>query len=150
MKKILIISFLFLSITSFSQIVISGTVQDKNGPLEGAAVYLNNSMLGTTTNKNGKFELKVKDGIYELVISYLGYKKIIYPLNTKNTLKVFRFILEEEENELKEIFIKKTVYDKNWKENLSLFKKKNTGMCKNFAHIASNHVNHESHNDKSH
>lgn len=130
MKKILIISFLFLSITSFSQIVISGTVQDKNGPLEGAAVYLNNSMLGTTTNKNGKFELKVKDGIYELVISYLGYKKIIYPLNTKNTLKVFRFILEEEENELKEIFIKKTVYDKNWKENLSLFKKEFLGSTR--------------------
>lgn len=127
MRSQFFILFVFFATSCFAQKVISGTVLDKNGPLEGAAIYLNNSMLGTTSNKLGKFELPVKEGIYELIVSFLGYKKIVIPINTKNPLKPFRFILEEDESQLNEIVIKKTVYDKFWKRNLEVFKREFIG-----------------------
>jgi len=74
-------------------------------------VYLNNSMLGTTTNASGTFSFPVKEGQYNLIISYLGYKKIIYPLNTSTYSKPLVFTLVEEENVLDKIFFNKVVYD---------------------------------------
>lgn len=119
---------LFLTSFCFAQTRITGTVYEISGPLEGVAVYLNNSMLGTTTNASGTFSFPVKEGQYNLIISYLGYKKIIYPLNTSTYSKPLVFTLVEEENVLDEIFFKKVVYDKKWKNNLSVFKKEFIGI----------------------
>jgi len=78
MRNTLFILFILYVTTSFSQIEIKGTVYDKNGVLEGAAVYFNNTMLGTSTNNDGKFSITTKQGNYDLVVSFLGYKKIVY------------------------------------------------------------------------
>ena len=128
MKNIFFYILLLSSFFSAAQIIISGTIYERNNPLEGAAVYLNNTMLGTTTNSNGMFSIKVKEGQYDLIISYLGYKKIIYPLNTATYKKPIVFVLEEGSNTLDEIIIKKTVYDDEWRYNLSLFKKEFIGI----------------------
>ncbi|PQJ79676.1 carboxypeptidase-like regulatory domain-containing protein [Polaribacter porphyrae] len=111
----------------FSQIIIKGTVYDEKGPLESVAVYLNNTMLGTTTNADGEFSIPVKEGQHELIVSYLGYKKIAYSLNTSTYTKPLVFALVEEENVLDEIVIKKTVYDDKWKNNLAVFKREFIG-----------------------
>ena len=128
MKSSFFYILLFNSFFSVAQITISGTIYERNNTLEGAAVYLNNTMLGTTTNSNGTFSIKVKEGQYDLVISYLGYKKIIYPLNTATYKRAIVFVLEEDSNTLDEIIIKKTVYDDEWRYNLSLFKKEFIGI----------------------
>jgi hypothetical protein len=128
MKSSFFYILLFSSFFSVAQITISGTIYERNNTLEGAAVYLNNTMLGTTTNSNGTFSIKVKEGQYDLVISYLGYKKIIYPLNTATYKRPIVFVLEEDSNTLDEIIIKKTVYDDEWRYNLSLFKKEFIGI----------------------
>lgn len=112
----------FIQFAAFAQITINGIVTEKSGPLEGAAVYFNNTMLGTTTNNEGKFSLEVKEGQYELIVSYLGYKKIVFTLNTASKNKLLFFKLEEEENTLEEVVITKTVYDDEWKYNLDTFK----------------------------
>ena len=120
---------LFLSISSFcfSQIIIRGTVYDKNGVLEGAAVYSNNTMIGTTTNKKGEFSITVKEGQHQLIVSYLGYKTLSYALNTTTHSTSLTFTLIEETNLLDEIIIKKIVYDNAWKSNLKRFKKEFIG-----------------------
>ena len=128
MKSSFFYILLFNSFFSVAQITISGTIYERNNTLEGAAVYLNNTMLGTTTNSNGTFSIKVKEGQYDLVISYLGYKKIIYPLNTATYKRAIVFVLEEDSNTLDEIIIKKTVCDDEWRYNLSLFKKEFIGI----------------------
>tara|TARA_B110000285_G_scaffold106053_1_gene120695 strand:- start:351 stop:1574 length:1224 start_codon:yes stop_codon:yes gene_type:complete len=128
MKSSFFYILLFSSFFSVAQITISGTIYERNNTLEGAAVYLNNTMLGTTTNSNGTFSIKVKEGQYDLVISCLGYKKIIYPLNTATYKRAIVFVLEEDSNTLDEIIIKKTVYDDEWRYNLSLFKKEFIGI----------------------
>lgn len=111
----------------FSQIVIKGTVYYENGTLENVAVYVNNTMLGTTTEEKGQFSIPVKEGQYELIVSYLGYKKINYALNTSTYTKPLVFALEENADVLDEIVIKKIVYDEKWKNNLATFKRQFIG-----------------------
>ena len=123
MKSNFFYMLLLSSFFSMAQITITGTIYEGNTSLEGAAVYLNNTTLGTTTNAKGQFSLKIKEGQYNLVISYLGYKKIIHPLNTSTYKNPFVFVLEEDNNTLAEIIIRKTVYDEEWSYNLSRFKK---------------------------
>jgi hypothetical protein len=120
--------FFFVSLFSIAQITIRGTVYEASGPLEGVALYLNNTMLGTTTNSNGEFSIPIKEGQYELIVSYLGYKKIIYAVNSSTYKKPLVFALEEKSNTLDEVIIKKTVYDDEWKYNLSRFKKEFIGI----------------------
>ncbi|APZ46148.1 hypothetical protein BW723_07480 [Polaribacter reichenbachii] len=128
MRNIFFILLVLFTISSFCQIEIKGTVYEKNTPLENVAIYLNNTMLGTTTNIDGTFSLPIKEGQYELIVSYLGYKKIIYPLNTSTYTKPLVFVLEEDQNILDEIIIQKTVYDEEWHYNLELFKKEFIGL----------------------
>jgi hypothetical protein len=123
MKNRFLFVCLFVTTFCLAQLTIKGTVYQVNGPLEGVAVYLNNTMLGTTTNADGEFSIPVKEGHYDLIISYLGFKKINYALNTLSYAKPLVFALEEEENVLDEIIIKKIVYDEEWKYNLSAFKR---------------------------
>lgn len=127
MKIRFLLLFLFISSFCFSQITIKGTVYDKNGVLEGAAVYFNNTMIGTTTNEKGEFTLPVKEGQHQLIVSYLGYKTTSYTLKTATYSKPLAFTLVEEENMLDEIIIKKTIYDNVWKYNLQRFEEEFIG-----------------------
>ncbi len=131
MKKGLFIFLLLLNSNSFSQILIKGNVfSETNKPLEGAAVYFNNTTIGTITNSKGEFELKIKEGSYTLIVSFLGYKTkqvLISPQNKELKLNV---TLEENSNLLNEVVIKKTIYDDNWKYNLSRFKQAFLGRTK--------------------
>lgn len=84
MKKLLILFFLLNGFINNAQTRISGKVLDSNNlPLIGAAVYLNNTSIGTTTNDLGEFELFIKAGVHDLIISYLGYETIQYQIDTK-------------------------------------------------------------------
>ena len=121
--KNLIFYFLLICQFAVAQVTIKGTVTDGNTPLEGAAVYVNNSMIGTTTDINGKFELPIGNGVYELVVSYIGFKKILYTVDSSTYKNPIKFILTEDEEQLNEIIIKKVVYDEKWKNNLLTFKR---------------------------
>ncbi|CAL2103518.1 conserved exported protein of unknown function [Tenacibaculum sp. 190130A14a] len=124
MKKGLAILFLFFSSLSFSQITLEGSVvSSDNKPLEGASVYFNNTTIGTITNANGKFNLKVKEGNYLLIVSFLGYQTKQLSINSKNKNQKIKVILEEETNVLNEVIVKKIVYDHVWKNNLIHFKR---------------------------
>jgi outer membrane receptor protein involved in Fe transport len=65
---------------------IVGTVSDsKNGlPLIGVNVQLRNSLIGTTTDISGKFEMKnIQIGTYEVVFSFIGFQTIIRNIDVK-------------------------------------------------------------------
>ncbi|WGH75246.1 carboxypeptidase-like regulatory domain-containing protein [Tenacibaculum tangerinum] len=131
MKKGLILLLLLVSSISFSQIVIKGSVvSERNEPLEGASVYFNNTTKGTITNAEGKFELKIKEGYYTLVISFLGYatKQLLITPQSKN--KNLHITLKEDSSVLNEVVIRKTIYDDNWKYNLTRFKQTFLGRTK--------------------
>ena len=82
-----IVAFICSSGLLLGQITIKGTLKNEEGnPLEGATVFFNNTSLGTTTNKNGQFELAipVESGTYNLVISFVGYEtfkqQLVFPI----------------------------------------------------------------------
>ncbi|MFY0602830.1 MAG: carboxypeptidase-like regulatory domain-containing protein [Flavobacteriaceae bacterium] len=123
MKKYFLGFLLFISQFSVAQIIVKGNVSSNKIPLEGAAIYLNNSSIGTTSDSDGNFELTVREGSYDLIISYLGYKTISYPLVTSAYNGPLVFNLNEDDNRLDEIVIRKTVYDNVWRYNLDEFKR---------------------------
>jgi len=55
---------------------IKGQVYDSNSlnPIVGAEIYFPTLQTGTLTDTNGHFEFKIKQGIYELEIRYIGYE----------------------------------------------------------------------------
>lgn len=130
MKKVFfVLLILCSSIQILSQNLIRGIVVTSNNiPLEGASVYINNSSIGTTTNENGEFELKLKDGTYDLIVSFLGFKTISYPLITGNISSTLKFKIIEDANLLDEIVIFNTKYDQEWKYNLQSFKRSFIGQ----------------------
>jgi hypothetical protein len=128
MKNRFLFVCLFVTSICLAQITIKGKVYQVNEPFEGVAVYLNNTMLGTTTNADGEFSIPVKEGQYDLIISYLGYQKINYALNTATYNQALIFTLEETYDLLDEIIIKKIVYDDEWNYNLTAFKQDFIGI----------------------
>lgn len=124
MKKGLFFLIAFISLQVVSQIQIKGKVfNHKNEVLDGASVYLNNTTVGTTTNDKGVFELTIKEGSYELIVSFIGFKTAQLSIDTKQEYGNLIFRLVPETNILDEVELKKTKYDNEWKYNLSRFKR---------------------------
>lgn len=106
MKKLTTLLFCLSFFSIWSQIKISGTVIDEeNEPLIGASVYINNTSIGTDTDDEGYFAFSVKEGSYELVVSYLGYDTKKYALNTKSYSGPLKFKLKSISDVLDEVVI---------------------------------------------
>jgi len=70
---------LFLPLFCVSQ-TLTGVVLDKatQKPIETAAVYFDNTTIGTITNEKGEFSITYTDAVQSnLVISYLGYELVL-------------------------------------------------------------------------
>ena len=84
MKNKLLVLLIFLSTVSFSQSkgTIKGIVLDKevnNSPLPFANVFIKGTNIGTTTEFEGGYNLKVNPGSYTLVFSFIGYETVEIP-----------------------------------------------------------------------
>lgn len=74
--SLFLISVLFLSNITFSQeFEVSGTIKDSktNKPLEFVTVKVADTTFGTTADQDGKYFIKLKQGDYRLIFSYIGY-----------------------------------------------------------------------------
>ena len=79
LKRILLICFLLSCHLALSQSSsLSGTILLDDGDLAiGANVYIKDLSLGVTTDFNGKYTLTgVKNGKYDVTISYIGFESI--------------------------------------------------------------------------
>lgn len=79
----LICMLAFINTVSAQDRTVSGTIvdQDDNQPLSGVSVAVKNSSVGTTTDADGKFSLRVPSGKNQLEISYAGYQKQTVSIN---------------------------------------------------------------------
>ena len=109
--KLYIFLFLFITINSFSQEkIISGEIKDAENKtyLQYANIGILNKNIGTVSNFDGKFSLKINEKVNEndlISFSYVGYqtKKIaISKLNSLNNV----IELEIEKNQLSEVVVK--------------------------------------------
>lgn len=120
-----------LSFTVQAQVQISGNVHDQNGTtLSGAHVFLNGTTHGTLTNKEGTFKItKVPEGVYQLVVKFLGYKDFITQINTSSANEPLQIVLQEDVYDLEEITV---ISDrKQWQERFDIFRDHFLGTSKN-------------------
>jgi TonB-linked SusC/RagA family outer membrane protein len=88
-KSILAGIFILCGISLSAQVTVSGKVTDEKGEaLIGANILVKNTTLGTITDIDGSWTLKVQDPYATLVFSYTGYTTQELPLKGQNTLDV--------------------------------------------------------------
>ena len=71
-KLVLSALVLLWSATAFAQHIVTGTVEDADGPLIGASVLVKGTTVGTITDFDGNFTIEANEGD-ELEFSYMGY-----------------------------------------------------------------------------
>ena len=98
LRNVCLILCWLMAIPVSAQRIISGTVFDENKePLMGATVSVKEKVtLGTTTDTQGKYTLKLPDNReYTLQVSYMGYISQTHKVSVSKTGKV-DFILKED------------------------------------------------------
>lgn len=98
------------------------TVAGSGEPLIGVNIYLNNSTIGTTTNEEGFYKLKIPDGRFELVVSIIGFQPESRFIDINNSsFKQLDFALKEKVYEINQVKIEDQFSDE-WYKKLKVFK----------------------------
>jgi CarboxypepD_reg-like domain len=111
MKKIFLftlLSFLFVAGFSQSNFNVSGKVVDSatKEPLSFASVFCQNTTQGTATNKEGSFYLSLKEGGYDLVVTYTGYRSQLIRISPEIKTTDLHIELVKEEKSIEEVVIR--------------------------------------------
>ena len=122
MKNLFLITLLIFSFGSaFSQsnFTVSGKVIDSasRDPLAFASVFCQNTTQGTATNKEGSFSLSLKEGGYDLVITYTGYKSQLIRISPEMKTTGLEIVMIKEEKSIEEVVIRSSNEVKDgWKK----------------------------------
>ena len=105
MKGQQLMCFLMLLVTALelnAQRVISGSVKDESGlGIPGANIYIKNTFDGTNTMPDGHFRFETSaEGAQLLVVSFIGFETIEYPIQINKKQLEFDLILKESINKL--------------------------------------------------
>lgn len=120
MKKNITILFLIgISIFGYAQNSIYGKITDtKNQPLFGVEIYAPELHIGTTSDINGKYELKnLPNKATEIVFSFIGFNEIHKKIELNNNQLQLDIKLDEESFSLDEILIS-TPFNKLQSDNV--------------------------------
>ena len=93
---------------SQSNFSVSGKVLDSatREPLSFASVFCQNTTIGTATNKEGSFYLSLKEGGYDLVITYTGYKSRLIRISPEIKTTDLQIEMVKEEKSIEEVVIR--------------------------------------------
>ena len=107
MKSYAFLFFVLLAQVSFAQRSgIRGSINDENGiPLSYATIYVKQTGSGTTSNIDGKYEITLKPGRYDLVFQHLGRQSQSRVINVSDAFVDLDIVLPEQNIVLKEIVI---------------------------------------------
>ena len=87
-KRVLLLAVLVMGATSWAwaQNIVTGTVEDADGPLIGASVLVKGTTRGTITDFDGHYSIEANPGD-ELEFSYMGYSAQTFSVEG-NTINV--------------------------------------------------------------
>lgn len=100
----LLLAILFIPVSAFaqSQRTVTGTVSDETGePLIGATVQIVGTSIGTSTDFDGKYTLKVPTTGKQLHVAYVGYN----PITVDITSDVMDFTMKPNAEALDEVVV---------------------------------------------
>ncbi|MBO6607717.1 carboxypeptidase-like regulatory domain-containing protein [Psychroserpens sp.] len=109
LNRLLVFAFFLIFTYGWSQ-SIRGAVYDAktNLPIETAAIYFDNTTIGTTSNQQGEFEIDLRESVNApLIISFLGYEKVIIT-DYKPSIR-YKVMLNPVTSQLDEVYI--TTFD---------------------------------------
>lgn len=72
-QLILLFTGVLLSFSLHAQRTVTGVVSDASGPLIGATVQVKGTSVGTITDLDGSFSIRIPDNAQTLVVTYIGY-----------------------------------------------------------------------------
>jgi carboxypeptidase-like protein len=126
MKQIFLFTLVIFSFgIGFSQsnFTVAGKVIDSASkePLAFASVFCQNTTQGTATNKEGSFYLSLKEGGYDLVVTYTGYRSRMIRISPE--MKTNELVIEmvKEEKSIEEVVIRSSNEVKNGWEKYGKF-----------------------------
>jgi TonB-linked SusC/RagA family outer membrane protein len=94
--------FSVITMTAYAQKAVTGTVTEKSGQvLPGVSVTEKGTGNGTTTNADGRYTIKVKDGAV-LTFSFIGFRPVQVTVGTQTAINV---TLEDTQNALTEVVV---------------------------------------------
>ncbi len=101
-RKILLFILMTLALPLFAQDMLTGVVKERDEkgnlkPLIGANIIWQSTSRGTTTDKDGAFELALTKESNILIVSFIGYKKEMITITDQHIIEV---VLESESKEL--------------------------------------------------
>lgn len=106
MQKLLTIALLQVIFTGNAQVIIRGEIVDveTQNPLTGVNIWVKTTAIyGSTSNQEGRFNLKIPENADTIFFSYMGYKlgTRVIPIDDQS----WRIELEPDIKELKEVLI---------------------------------------------
>jgi iron complex outermembrane receptor protein len=107
-KYVLLCAFLMMSFIAFAQTgSITGKVIDETGqPLTGAAVSIDGTTIGSTTDVNGNYTITgVKSGSYTVTAKFLGYVDLKKTVTIGNSALSLNFNLQPQNTGLNEVVV---------------------------------------------
>lgn len=111
------VAFLCLPALVQAQVRLTGRVLDDatGQPLAGASVYINHTTIGTTTQADGSYSIGgLEAGTYELVVSYVGYERILYDINVQSKDLRYVFRMEAKVAQMRDILVLGPQLRKQW------------------------------------
>lgn len=103
-----------VSVAQTGDLTIKGKVKEASGlGIPGVSVTLKNTNVGTVTDRDGNYQIKVNDTKGTLVFSFVGYIKTEVKINNQAIVDV---LLPEDKSELDEVVV--VAYGQQKKESL--------------------------------
>ncbi|MCE7066349.1 DUF5686 and carboxypeptidase regulatory-like domain-containing protein [Dyadobacter sp. CY326] len=85
---------------------IKGIIKTKNGdPLPFAAIIVKGTAISTISNEEGRYQLDLKPGYYEVIFQYLGFKTGQKGFTVESKMETFDLTMEEQALTLGEVRI---------------------------------------------
>ncbi len=95
----------FFTVASFAQ-GVRGTIVDETGdPLPNVSIYMPSERVGTTTNVEGRYEIQLQPGEYDLVFQSLGFSQREFKLTIRKTWIELDLALAPQSYQLGEVVV---------------------------------------------
>ena len=106
MKFFILLALISHGIFAQEYFIRGKVYENNNEPLGFANIRVANSTAGTSTNKEGKYELRLEKGNYILICSFIGYSSDTISIEVKQNLEDIDFHLLQINLPMEEIIIK--------------------------------------------
>lgn len=132
MKKVLLFLYIFFAagniMAQSDAFLITGKVLDvaTKLPLQGASVFAQNTTIGTATDQQGNFTLRLLNGGYDLIITFTGYQTVNRRITTADALdKNIVIEMAQKEKAMEDVVIKSSNEVKDGLEKYGSFFEEN-------------------------